>query len=335
MSGDRAASRLVVVGLGLIGGSVAKALVPHMDVWGVDTDSLTCRQAEGDGIRIGALSDVVVDGAVVVVAVPVDAMEATFAAIKSCESDVIVTDVGSVKVSVIEAARRHGLRFVGGHPMAGSEQFGYSAANDSLFAGSRWALVCEPNTDLDDWVTVARSAILTGAGVVPVTAVAHDDAVAVVSHLPHVLAAGLAAAAGVDDAQELRLGLAAGSFRDGTRVARSPASFWSSVLAHNADAVSTIVDDLAQDLRVVADALRRRDHAVVEDFFARGVEVRTRFDERTGVPSTIALGAVDAREQLLALGGSGGYVTNIEGPGLQAIAHVRAPRITANATRGA
>jgi prephenate dehydrogenase len=136
------------------------------------------------------------------------------------DDDATITDVGSVKAPVLASVgARYGRRFVGGHPMAGTERSGWAATDPALFAGARWAVCLEPDTDLARWLRVAEVALATGAEVVPVTAAEHDAAVAAVSHVPHLLAAALAAAAG--EAGPLALSLAAGSFRDGTRVAGS------------------------------------------------------------------------------------------------------------------
>ena len=319
--------RVVIVGLGLIGGSIAKALAPLVDVVGVDVDLATRATALADGIQCSSLDDALTPTSLVIVAVPVNEIESTFSAIAAISTEPLITDVGSVKTSIIAAARATGLRFVGGHPMAGSEHSGYHAAVDSLFSGARWALTLEPDTNIHDWLAVARVAIAVGAGVVPVTAASHDEAVAAVSHLPHVLAAALANAAGTDpDSVDLRLGLAAGSFRDGTRVARSPSSFWSAVLCLNATSREAMVDALAGELHEIAAALRLGDAQAVEEFFARGAELRTAFDERTSAGVTLsAADDVALRNALLRLGAQGGFVTHVESEPVPIVVHGRAP----------
>ena len=336
-----AIDRVVVVGLGLIGGSLSKALMPLVEVVGVETDPASCAAAALDGIDIASLNSAITDRSLVVVAVPVADIDATFAAIAATAKRPLITDVGSVKASVVAAARAAGLRFVGGHPMAGSERSGYNASIDSLFSGARWALTLETDTDLNDWLAVAQVAIAVGAGVVPITAAGHDDAVAAVSHLPHVVAAALAGAIGADPAlAELRLGLAAGSFRDGTRVARASSSFWTAVLALNATAVEAMVDAVARQLTDVASALRNGDLDSVEAFFARGADVRISFDERTSTGITLSHSSTndaasdrasdsDMRTLLLQLGTQGGFVTSIEFSDGLAQVHARVPNLSA------
>jgi prephenate dehydrogenase len=115
--------------------------------------------------------------------------------------------------------------------MCGSERSGHTAVDPTLFTGARWALCLEPGTELPRWLRVAEVALAVGAEVVPVTAVEHDDAVAAISHVPHLLAAALAAAAATSP---LALALAAGSFRDGTRVIGSDPAFVTAMVEGNA-----------------------------------------------------------------------------------------------------
>src|SRR5439155_13282576 len=111
------------------------------------------------------------DAQVVIVAVPVDAMAATFAAVApAVRPDAVVTDTASVKGPIVAAARAARLRFVGGHPMAGRETSGYGAATGSLFGGARWALCLEADTRVDDLLRIASVVHAVGAGVVPVGA---------------------------------------------------------------------------------------------------------------------------------------------------------------------
>ncbi len=269
MSSPAAFDRVVVVGLGLIGGSVAHALASRWRVVGVDVDAPTCADARADGIEtVDDVRDAAGPGALVVVAVPVPCIGDVFAALAACECR-LVTDVASVKQPVLDSARRASLRFVGGHPMAGRELAGYRAASDSLFEGARWALCLDPGTAVQDMLDVATLVLGTGASVVPTVAAEHDRAVALVSHLPHVLAAALAAAAGDDTTSALAFGLAAGSFRDGTRVARSPAPFWAGIAGENAENLGAVVRDVAGAFGALAGALDTHDRAVLEAFFAR------------------------------------------------------------------
>ncbi|HEY1737431.1 MAG TPA: prephenate dehydrogenase/arogenate dehydrogenase family protein [Acidimicrobiia bacterium] len=311
--------RVVIVGLGLIGGSLAHVLAPHMRVVGVDADAATCKAARRDGIEVVAdVRDAAGSGALVVVAVPVPYVAEVFAHLAGCEVQ-LVTDVASVKQPVVDAARQASLRFVGGHPMAGRELSGYGAASDSLFSGARWALCLDAGARVRDALDIAAVVLATGASVVPTVAAEHDRTVAIVSHLPHVLAAVLASAAGDASTRDLAFGLAAGSFRDGTRVARSPADFWAGISVENAANLAGIVRDSGAAFLQLADALEADDRAGVAAFFARGVQGRIEFERRTALPTTLTIDNADierddgsVRDTLLALGRRGGYVTHIE-----------------------
>jgi prephenate dehydrogenase len=227
---------------------------------------------------------------VVVLAVPLPAMATALDGL-TVDPDATVTDLGSVKVPVLETlGATFGSRFVGGHPMAGTERSGHAATDPGLFTGARWAVCLESGTDLHRWLRVAEVALAAGAEVVPVTAAEHDDAVAAVSHVPHLLAAALASAAA--EAGPLALGLAAGSFRDGTRVAASDPAFVTAMVEGNAAPT-------AESLARVQQQLARPWPELV----AEGHAVRTRTTGRR--PVRVPLD----RTALLALGRCGGAIT--------------------------
>ena len=219
---------VAVVGLGQLGGSLAAALVEagrEVSGWDVDPAAREAAAARGVGITQELAG-------VVVLAVPLTAMSRAFDGL-TIDPDATVTDLGSVKRPVVaELEAAFGGRFVGGHPMCGTERSGHSATDPALFTGARWALCVEPATELPRWLRVAEVALAAGAVVVPVTAAEHDDAVAAISHVPHLLAAALAAAAA--DAGPLALALAAGSFRDGTRVIGSDPALVTAMVEGNA-----------------------------------------------------------------------------------------------------
>lgn len=275
-----------VVGLGQLGGSLAAALVAAgRPVNGWDVDPAARDAAAARGVTISP------DPAgVVVLAVPMPALGGALAGL-TLDPDATVTDIGSVKVPVVaELGAAHGDRFVGGHPMCGTERSGHTATDPALFAGARWALCLEPGTDLRRWLRVAEVALAVGAEVVPVTAAEHDDAVAAISAVPHLLAAALAAAAA--EAGPLALGLAAGSFRDGTRVIASDPGFVTALVEGNAGPVAAAL------ARVVAQLDRPW-----PDLVAAGHVVRTATAGRR--PVRVPLD----RAALLALGRAGGAVT--------------------------
>jgi prephenate dehydrogenase len=227
---------------------------------------------------------------VVVLAVPLPAMAHALDDL-TVAAGATITDVGSVKAPVLASVgASYGARFVGGHPMCGTERSGHEAVDPGLFAGARWAVCLDEGTELPRWLRVAEMALAVGAEVVPVTSAEHDAAVAAVSHVPHLLAAALAAAAG--EAGPLSLALAAGSFRDGTRVAGSDPAFVTAMVEGNAGPVAAALD------RVLAQL-----HRPWPELVAAGHAVRSAAVERRPVRVPLE------RAALLSLGRSGGAVT--------------------------
>jgi prephenate dehydrogenase len=285
-----AAPPVAVVGLGQLGGSLAAALVAAgREVRGWDVDPAAREAAAARGVQVTREL-----GGVVVLAVPLPAMAS---ALDDLDVDpaATVTDLGSVKRPVLASlGTALGGRFVGGHPMCGTERSGHEATDPGLFRGARWALCLEPGTELPRWLRAAEVALDAGAEVVPVTAAEHDDAVAAVSHVPHLLAAALAAAAA--EAGPLALALAAGSFRDGTRVIASDPAFVTAMVEGNAGPTATAL------ARVRAQLDRPWPELV-----AAGHAVRTGPYGRSGGRRPVRV-PVD-RTALLALGRAGGAVT--------------------------
>ncbi|WP_051515618.1 prephenate dehydrogenase/arogenate dehydrogenase family protein [Candidatus Blastococcus massiliensis] len=275
-----------VVGLGQLGGSLAAALMAAgRQVSGWDVDPAAREAAAARGVTITReLSGVVV------LAVPLPAMATALDGL-TADPDATVTDLGSVKGPVLQAlGPALGTRYVGGHPMCGTERSGHAAVDPALFTGARWAVCVEPDTDLTRWLRVAEVALAAGAEVVPATAAEHDAAVAAISHVPHLLAAALARAAA--DAGPLALALAAGSFRDGTRVIGSDPAFVTAMVEGNAGPTAEALTRVRAHLDRPWAELVEGGHAVV-----------TRQDGRRTVRVPLE------RAALLSLGRSGGAVT--------------------------
>jgi prephenate dehydrogenase len=277
---------VAVVGLGQLGGSLAAALVAAgRPVAGWDVDPAARDAAAARGVEITQQL-----GGVVVLAVPLPAMAHALDDL-IVEPDATITDLGSVKQPVLESlGGAFGRRYVGGHPMCGTERSGHAAVDPSLFAGARWAVCLDEGTELPRWLRVAEIALAVGAEVVPVTSAEHDGAVAAVSHAPHLLAAALAAAAG--DAGPLALTLAAGSFRDGTRVIASDPVFVTAMVEGNAGPVAAALDRVRAQLE-----------RPWPDLIAAGHAVRTAPTDRRPVRVPLE------RAALLSLGRAGGTIT--------------------------
>jgi prephenate dehydrogenase len=297
---------VAVVGLGLIGGSLVRALAAagHA-VTGYDADPATRELARAAGYRVAGSVREAAGAPVVVLAVPLPALPAVLDELAGCDG--LVTDVTSVKGPVRDLAAKHAVRrFVGGHPMAGKETSGFAAADPALFAGCAWVLCLEPDdTDLDDWLTLATLATGLGARVVPVTAAEHDRAVAQVSHVPHLFAAALA---GQLRDNPLAAALAAGSFRDGTRVAATRAELIAAMCGGNAAAVGAELDRLLGELREMRTLLDAADPvgALVAEL-RPAAELRRRWPPAAGPAGTRPAEVQD----LLALGRGGGWVTAV------------------------
>ena len=154
---------------------------------------------------------------------PLPAVDDVLGVVAAYAPNCLITDVVSVKRPVADAVEKvlPGARYVGGHPMAGTAESGWSAGSADLLRGAAWVVGIEDETPVEDWIEVADLALTCGAEVVPTGLDEHDAAVARVSHLPHLLAAVLASVGA--DGGSLALALAAGSFADGTRVAGSRA----------------------------------------------------------------------------------------------------------------
>ena len=216
--------RIAVLGLGLIGGSILQALARGgYAVTGYDPDPVEAGAARGTGYTVAASAREAVAGAdLVVLAMPLPQLEDALVTIRDTVAPgAVLTDVGTLKVPVLQAVRRRlpRARFVGGHPLAGTEQSGFLAGHPLLFRDAPWALTLEPDTDLQAWLSLAVLLCDLGAKPVPTTAAEQDAAIARVIGLPHVLAEALALT-GLRGG-ELGLSLAAGSYTSGSRVART------------------------------------------------------------------------------------------------------------------
>jgi prephenate dehydrogenase len=271
-----ALERTAVIGTGLIGGSIALGLRgarPGVEIVGFDTDPAATTEALGRGAltRIASSAAEAVNGAaLVILAMPVDQTEGACRSIASeVHSEVVVTDVGSAKAEAVrwgEAA--FGERFVGGHPMAGSERHGIGAADPAMFDGAWWILTPTDRTSSLAYSVVASVAGILGAKAVAVAPEAHDTLVARLSHLPQLTASTLVEEAVASGDRDALLGLAAGGFRDVTRIAASSPDLWIAILRSNRAAILDSIHGLRGRLGDVASLIEGGNWA----------ELRTRLD---------------------------------------------------------
>lgn len=313
---ERTVRSVAVLGLGLIGGSLARRLAAESDVVGYDADPQTRAAAGTAGLATAdSVAAAVAGRDLVVLAVPLPAYERVLSVVAGAAAGAIVTDVASVKVPPLAAARAAlapaGLRYVGGHPMAGSERSGFDASDARLFAGAAWVLCLEEDTDIGAWLTVAALLTRLGCRVVPAGAADHDAAVARVSGLPHLLALALASAGAAGG--PLALALAAGSFRDGTRVAGARAELIATLCDGNREALAAVTDEVLAALTAARDALRSGGSIAPLVTAGRAARHRWSGSGLGGHPSTVDVSAAGGRAALLAVGAAGGHVTGVAG----------------------
>jgi prephenate dehydrogenase len=301
-----------VLGLGLIGGSVMRAVkAAGREAFGYNRSIDGVDAARFDGFdATDSLNDVLARAAateaLIVLAVPVPALPAMLDHVRSSAPRCALTDVTSVKGAVLQAVQAHGLvdRFVGGHPMAGTARSGWSAGNQRLFVGAPWVISVDDHVDPDVWATVMHLALDCGAVVVPARSDEHDAAAAAISHLPHLLAEALALTAGD---VPLAFALAAGSFRDGTRVAATAPDLVRAMCEANAEQLHGALD------RTIDLLTWARDHLAagksVGELVEDGHAARMRYDSFSRPEIiTITVGAPNWREELAAAGRSGGVI---------------------------
>lgn len=319
----RTIQRVAVIGVGLIGGSFARAvraLENAPRVLAIDTDEESLRWALDNGVAdeiatpgeeraIGWLSAGGAD--LVVVATPAHAAIEWIGRLGSLGFDGIVTDVASTKKAVLAAARSllaFPERFVAGHPMAGSERSGVTASRADLFSGAYWLLTPSDQTDPDAYRDVHALVSSLGARVISVDAEAHDEAVAIVSHVPHVAAAALVdvAAAHAGEGGEL-LRLAASGFKDTTRIAAGSADLWTGICLDNAEALAAGISELREVLRGFEIRVRARDADGITAWLSGAAEVRRSLPAQW-VPATAAL-----TELIVPMGDRPGMVAEITG----------------------
>jgi prephenate dehydrogenase len=314
--------RAAVIGLGLIGGSLLRALAAAgYAVLGYDADPATRAMARTSAAKApvgsrwqvaGTVRDAVAGADLVALAVPLPAVGTVLDELANVGYAGLITDVTSVKEPVQDLVDQRAGRFgqlagfVGGHPMAGRETSGFAAADPALFQRCAWVLCLEPGrTDLADWLTLAHLITCLGARVVPTTAAEHDRAVAAVSHVPHLLASALMAAAATDP---LALALGAGSFRDGTRVSASPPALTGAMCGGNAAAVAAALDAVLALLGTARASLDSADPiGALAEWLGPAAQARAAWPPRPSEPAVLPANP----EVLLRLGRAGGWVIEV------------------------
>lgn len=280
--------RLAIVGLGLIGGSLARALRQA----GVVNEIVGCGRNEANlqlAVKLGVVDrysldvkEAVAGADVVVLAMPVCATATVYAAMQAgLAENAVVTDVGSTKGSVVSDLRAQlgalPTNFVPGHPIAGTENSGVDASFAALFEQRRVILTPEPETAVPALNAIRVLWECAGASVVEMDAAHHDEVLAATSHLPHLLAYSLVdTLATMEESREI-FGFAAGGFRDFTRIASSSPEMWADIVLANRDALLPVADRFIDDMQALKQAIAKGDREQVMAVFTRAKTERDRF----------------------------------------------------------
>ncbi|MBA4548976.1 prephenate dehydrogenase [Thermoactinomyces intermedius] len=284
--------KIAILGIGLIGGSLALGLKERTDavVVGYDRSEKDLRYA----MAIGAVDDwttslprAVSDADMIVIALPVGQIKQMIETLAKLplKPSCIVTDVGSTKSEIMEASRKlkeKGIVFIGGHPMAGSHQSGIQAARSLLFENAYYVLTPDPEASL--WEVQKVSQLLykaTRAELVIMDAAHHDRIVGAISHLPHIIAAGLVNVVGnYNEENEWFHRLAAGGFRDLTRIGASHPVMWRDILLSNRKALLKLMDDWIAKMVEVRSAISDGEQEQIEAFFSRSRRLRQQLPDK-------------------------------------------------------
>jgi prephenate dehydrogenase len=283
--------KLAVIGVGLIGGSLALALKKAAaveQVSGYSRNEFTRQEAKDLGIidiAADSIQQAVTGADMIFVAVPMGAMQQVLTEIAQYAStDAVITDGGSAKMEVVKAAEQ-GLgqtinRFVAGHPIAGTERSGPSAAFAELSQKHRVVLTPTADTDSQALEKVRAMWIMAGAEVFDMDVEHHDTVLAATSHIPHVLAFNLVGMLSERDDCDEVLRYAAGGFRDFSRIASSDPVMWRDICLTNKHAVLNLLKQYQQDLAKIETAISNQDGDYLIDVFSRAKQARdTRFND--------------------------------------------------------
>ena len=282
------------IGLGLIGGSIAKTIRrvhPESTIYGFDTDTEAGKLACQEGV-LNQFYDKVDERFstcdIIFLCAPVSVNIRYLPVLKHLISDqCLLTDVGSVKAPIQDAVREAGLEphFIGGHPMVGSEKSGYLNSNDRLLENAYYFLTPSDNTMFH--LSARFSSFIQGLGALAVTLKPeqHDYITASISHIPHIVAAELVHLVRRADSDNGMLKqLAAGGFKDITRIASSSPVMWEQICMNNSKNIKSLLTDMIRDLQQVIEELDEEDGASINKYFRTAGEYRNSVpDHATGL----------------------------------------------------
>ena len=270
-----------IIGLGLIGGSVAKSIkknYPDIKIYGYN---------RSDEPRILAFNEEVIESAknptleeigqtdVIFLCLPVQVNAKFLADLKPhLSKNTILTDVGSVKSDITKAVLDQNLlnQFIGGHPMAGSEKSGYSASTDTLLEGAAYILTADksvPGEMIDSFSEFIKG---LGSNILVMDQESHDKAVAAISHLPHVVSFSYAATIAKMDQSDILSAITAGSYRDMTRIALSDPTMWKEIFISNRDEILKSIDLYQSELNKLRSLIDASDFDAIHDYIQKAGE---------------------------------------------------------------
>lgn len=277
-------SSIAILSPGLLGGSLAMAIRRRMPgtelrVWGRREESVEKVRAAGLADEASTDAAAIAEGAALIVfCMPVGAMEEVAHRIRPVVNpDAVITDVGSVKQMVVESLGSifsGRAQFIGSHPMAGSEQAGIEAAREDLFEGAVTILTPEATSDKETVAVLGKFWEAMGCRVAIATPRVHDEAVALISHLPHVAAAALVQTALRENPASLEW--RGNGFLDTTRVALGPPEMWAGILLENREAVKKAIHAMIENLVEVTKLLDANETGTLEDYLAEARLARAR-----------------------------------------------------------
>lgn len=274
-------TNILIIGLGLIGGSLAKSLMRHEDatIFGYDADALTVRKAYKMGIihkPVLSLEEAAAEADYIFFATPVGAAKKLLQQSQfwNLRDNVILSDTGSTKMEIMEAAKNLEYVFIGGHPMAGSHKSGVEAAKDVLFENAFYVLT--PGTlAKESHITKLKDLLsVTKAKVHILQAEEHDHMTSIVSHFPHLIAASLVHQLDKEQEYPFARQLAAGGFRDITRIASSDPVMWRDITTQNNGMITQQLHQWIDEMAKLKDLLEANEEEPIRRYFEKAKSVR-------------------------------------------------------------
>lgn len=277
-------SKITIIGLGLIGGSIVKALKEagfDGEVVGIDADlTAVAYGLQNKLITCGGtqVNDLVKGSDLVVLATHLRFFEESIEALLKIDPTILVTDVGSVKSCDVirKFVIEDGLRFIGGHPLAGSEKIGIRNADASLFLGKPYYVLPYENEDADTSCVLELVELIGGQAFV-MDEIEHDKLVSFTSHIPHLLAAlqvNLLAKCSYNNVIE-HVG---GGFKDATRIAASSPDLWADIMIFNKKEILLQIEHIQSEMAHLSEVLSNKDRRAVYDFFDQASKVRNQIN---------------------------------------------------------